>query len=63
MVEAIKNLCCITIIKGYEDYMEFNLRKFQTVHCGESTSGKPAASGTIVTVTEAEAAGQIADEK
>lgn len=58
MVEAIKNLCAITIIKGYEQYMEFNLRKYQTAHCGEGISnisnsgGSSSNSNKAVATTE-----------
>lgn len=46
MVEAIKNLCALTIIKGYEQYMEFNLRKYQTAHCGEGISAISNSGGS-----------------
>lgn len=47
IVEAFRNICGATLLKdGYEDYEEFNLKKFQATHCSSSsisnlTSFKP----------------------
>lgn len=38
MVEAFRNICGATLLKdGYGDYEEFNLKKFQTTHCSNSS--------------------------
>lgn len=64
-MEAIKNLCAISIIKGYEEYMEFNLRKYQTTHCGESSSSATNNSAKVISTVEASAvptsAGDVED--
>lgn len=50
VVEAFRNICGATLLKdGYSDYEEFNLKKFQTTHCTNSsmsnlTSFKAAAA-------------------
>ena len=50
VVEAFRNICGATLLKdGYSDYEEFNLKKFQTTHCTNSsmsnlTSFKATAS-------------------
>ena len=36
IVEAVKNLCAVSLIRGYEEYLEFNLRKFTALHCEEA---------------------------
>ena len=37
MVEALRNICGATLLKdGYEDYEEFNLKKFQLIHTANS---------------------------
>lgn len=49
MVEAFRNICGATLLKnGYEDYEEFNLKKFQTTHCSHtSTSNLVSFKPTI----------------
>jgi hypothetical protein len=38
VVEAFRNICGATLLKdGYGDYEEFNLKKFQTTHCSNSS--------------------------
>jgi hypothetical protein len=39
LVEAIKNLCGVSVLssKEYHEYEEFNLRKFQSMVVGSST--------------------------
>lgn len=38
VVEAFRNICGATLLKdGYSDYEEFNLKKFQTTNCTNSS--------------------------
>ena len=41
IVECVKNVCGLSIVEKYEEYLEFNLRKFQLEHCdgGDSFAG------------------------
>lgn len=41
IVEALKNLCGVSIVRNYSDYMDFNIRKFQ------SAQSVPAESAAI----------------
>ncbi len=59
MVEAIKNLCAISLLTRSEDYLEFNLRKFQTLHCQQletKTTAVPAAPALETKTTAVPAA-------
>ena len=62
-MECIKNVCGLSIIEGYEEYGEFNLRKYQA-QCVETGPGvgplappvTATASLTTTTTTTATAA-------
>jgi hypothetical protein len=32
VVECVKNVCGLSVVEKYEEYLEFNLRKFQLEH-------------------------------
>ena len=49
IVEALRNVCGLTLLRDYEDYNEFNIRQFQfkitgIEPVGNSNSNKPATT-------------------
>ena len=50
IVEALRNVCGLTLLRDYEDYHEFNIRQFQFKITGiepvgnNNNNNKPAAT-------------------
>jgi hypothetical protein len=63
VVEAFRNICGATLLKdGYEDYEEFNLKKFQSTHCSKSSSSNLSSFKSTSTVKEEEEEEEIEED-
>lgn len=55
VVEAFRNICGATLLKdGYEDYEDFNLKKFQSTHCSNSSTSNLSSFKSTSTTKEEE---------
>jgi hypothetical protein len=55
VVEAFRNICGATLLKsGYEDYEDFNLKKFQSTHCSSSSTSNLSSFKSTSAVKEVE---------
>lgn len=69
-MEALKSICGVSWIDGYEDLLDLNIRKFQIAHCGqlgmvarvETAAAKEEGQGEEEAEEEQEDEGDVQEE-